>query len=146
MEHSKLPFRYWIAATFLLTGTKKSFSMEGLRHLLGHKRYQTIWEMSCKLRDVMGKRNERYLLIGQVEQGADFFTIEQPEDKRSELLKRGHGSQRKAEVLVMVENVQSEKDFKKGIPAKTVECLKMQVIPDLKSKIITDIVGEQLGP
>jgi hypothetical protein len=38
MEHSKLPFRYWIAAMFLLTCTKKSFSTEELRRQLGHKR------------------------------------------------------------------------------------------------------------
>lgn len=29
MEHSKLPFRYWIAAMFLLTSTKKSFFNRG---------------------------------------------------------------------------------------------------------------------
>lgn len=39
MEHYKLPFRYWIAAMFLLTSTKKSFSTEELRRQLGHKRY-----------------------------------------------------------------------------------------------------------
>lgn len=62
MEHSKLPFRYWIAAMFLLTSTKKSFSTEELRRQLGHKRYQPIWEMVCKLRDIMGKRDARYQL------------------------------------------------------------------------------------
>lgn len=146
MEHSKLPFRYWIAAMFLLTGTKKSFSTEELRRQLGHKRYQPIWEMSNKLRDVMGKRDERYLLTDQVELDEGFFTIELPQDKRNEPLKRGHGSQRKANVLVMVESAPSVRKPKKGRPAKTVGHLKMQVIPDLKSKTITDIVKEQLKP
>lgn len=62
MEHSTLPFRYWIATMFLLTSTKKSFSTEKLSRQLGHKRYQPIWEMVCKLRDVMGKRDDRYQL------------------------------------------------------------------------------------
>lgn len=31
VEHSKLPFRYWIATMFLLATTKKSFSTEELR-------------------------------------------------------------------------------------------------------------------
>ena len=146
MEHSKLPFRYWIAAMFLLTSTKKSFSTEELRRQLGHKRYQPIWEMSNKLRDVMGKRDERYLFSGCVELDEGFFTIELPEDKRNEPLKRGHGSQKKANVLVMVESAPSGKEPKKGRPAKTVGHLKMQVIPDLKSKTITDIVGGQLKP
>jgi len=56
MEHSKQPFRYWIAVMFLLASTKKSFSTEEHRRQLAHKRYQPIWKMVCKLRDVMGKR------------------------------------------------------------------------------------------
>lgn len=66
MEHSKLPFRYWIATMFLLTSTKKSFSTEELCRQLGHKRYQPIWEMVWKLRDVMGKHDGRYQLTAQV--------------------------------------------------------------------------------
>ena len=146
MEHGKPPFRYRIAAMFLLTGTKKSFSTEELRRRLGHKRYQPVWEMSNKLRDVMGKRDERYLLTGQVEPDGGFFTVGLPQDKRNEPLKRGHGSQRKANVLVMVESTPSEKKIKKGRPAKTVGHPKMQVISDLKSKTITDIVKEQPEP
>ena len=57
MQNSKLPFRYWIATMFLLMSTKKSFSTEEIRRQLGHKRYQPVWEMVCKLRDVMGKRD-----------------------------------------------------------------------------------------
>lgn len=146
MEHSKLPFRYWIAAMFLLTSTKKSFSTEELRRQLGHKRYQPIWEMVCKLRDVMGKRDDRYQLTAQVELDEGFFSIELPEDEKDKPLKRGRGSQKKAKVVVMVESSPSEEDPKKGRPSKTVGHLKMQVIPDLKSETITGIVKEQLEP
>lgn len=146
MEHSKLPFRYWIATMFLLTSTKKSFSTEELRRQLGHKRYQPIWEMVCKLRDVMGKRDERYQLTGQVELDEGFFSVELPEGEKGKPLKRGRGSQKKAKVLVMVESSPSEHATKKGRPSKTVKHLKMQVIPNLKSKTITDIVKEQLEP
>lgn len=41
--------------------------MEELCRKLGHKRYQLIWEMSYKFRDVMSKRDERYLLTNYVE-------------------------------------------------------------------------------
>lgn len=146
MAHGKLPFRYWIAVMFLPMSTKKSFSTEELRRQLGHKRYQPIWEMCCKLRDVMGKRDGRYRLCGQVELDEGFFTIELPQDKRDEPLKRGHGSQKKARVLVMIESAPSGKKPGKGRPSKTVGHLKMQVIPDLKSETITKIVKEQLGP
>ena len=47
--HSKLPFRYWIAAMFLLMSTKKSFSTEEIYRQLGHKRYQPIWECAANL-------------------------------------------------------------------------------------------------
>lgn len=144
MEHSKLPFRYWIATMFLLTSTKKSFSTEEIRRQLAHKRYQSIWEMVCKLRDVMGKRDARYQLTDQVELDEGFFTVERPEEEKEKPLKRGRGSQRKAKVLVMIESSPSLKSPKKGRPCKVAGHLKMQVMPDLESKTITHIVIEQL--
>lgn len=46
MHGSKLPF----IAMYLLTATKKRISAAELQRLLGHKRYQPIWEMMHKLR------------------------------------------------------------------------------------------------
>jgi transposase-like protein len=60
MEHSKLPFQYWYVSMHLLTSTKKSFSAAELQRQLGHKCYQPIWELLNKLRDVMGKRDDKY--------------------------------------------------------------------------------------
>ena len=104
MQNSKLPFRYWIATMFLLMSTKKSFSTEEIRRQLGHKRYQPVWEMVCKLRDVMGKRDAQYSLDGQVELDDGFFTTERPEEEKDTPLKRGRGSQKKSKVVVMVES------------------------------------------
>ena len=146
MEHSKLPFRYLLAAMFLLTSTKKSFSTEEISRQLGHKRYQPIWEMFCKLRDVMGKRDERYRLTGSIELDEGFFTVELQEEEKNKPLKRGRGSQRKAKILVMVESSDSRKTPKRGKPNKAVGHLKMQVISDLGSKTITKVVKEQLEP
>ena len=67
MEYSKLPFRYRFIAMHLLTSTKKSFSASELQRQLGHKRFQPIWEMLHKLRNIMGKRDSTYQLSGQVE-------------------------------------------------------------------------------
>lgn len=92
---------------FLLTSTKKSFSTEEIRRQLGHKRYQPIWEMTCQLRDVMGKRNDRYQLASHVELDEGFFSIELPDKEKKEPLKRGRGSQKRAKVLVMVESSHS---------------------------------------
>ena len=61
---------------FLLMNTKKSFSTEEIRCQLGHKHHQPIREMVCELRDVMGKRDERYRLTASVEADEGFFTVE----------------------------------------------------------------------
>ena len=100
--------------------------------------------MVCKLRDVMGKRDERYRLAGSVELDEGFFTVELQEEEKNKPLKRGRGSQRKAKVLVTVESSPSTKTPKRGRPHKTVGHLKMQVIPDLESETITKVVKEQL--
>ena len=39
--------------------------------------------MVCKLRDVMGKRDERYCLIGSVELDEGFFTVELQEEEKN---------------------------------------------------------------
>ncbi|MBP8945805.1 MAG: IS1595 family transposase [Paludibacteraceae bacterium] len=92
MENSKLPFMYWYIAMHLLTSTKKSFSAAELQRQLGHKRYQPIWEMECKLRDVMGKRDNLYQLTDEVELDNAFITTLIPEEEKDKPLKRGVGS------------------------------------------------------
>jgi len=143
MQSSKLPFRYWFVTMHLLTCTKKSFSTEELRRQIGHKRYQPIWEMVNKLRDVMGKRDNKYQLSGQMELDDAFFSSEIPKDQKDKPLKRGRGSQSKTKVLVMAESTFVD-DPKKGHKSKSVNHIKMQVINNLKSNTITNIVKEQV--
>lgn len=143
MQNSKLPFRYWFITIHLLTSTKKSFSTEELRCQLGHKRYQPIWEMVNKLRDVMGKRDNEYKLSGQMELDDAFFTTEISNDQKNEPLKRGRGSQSKTKVLVMAES-ETVENPKKGCKPKRINHIKMQIIDDLKADTITDIVKEQV--
>ena len=128
-QNSKLPFRYWIATMFLLMSTKKPFSTEEIRRQLEHKRYQLIWEMVCKLRDVMDKHDAQYTLDGQVELDDGFFTTGRPEEEKdTPPLKRRNGSQKKSKVVVMVESTPSQRHPRKGKPSKAVGHLKMQVI------------------
>jgi hypothetical protein len=143
MQSSKLPFRYWFVTMHLLTCTKKSFSTEELRRQIGHKRYQPIWEMVNKLRDVMGKRDNKYQLSGQMELDDAFFSTEIPQDQKDKPMKRGRGSQSKSKVLVMAESTFVDAP-KKGHKLKSVKHIKMQVINDLKSNTITNIVKEQV--
>lgn len=87
MQNSKLPFRYWFVTMHLLTSTKKSFSTEELRRQLGHKRYQPIWEMVNKIRDIMGKRDNEYQLTGQMELDDAYFSTEIPQEQKDKPLK-----------------------------------------------------------
>ena len=145
MHGSKLPFRYWFVAIHLLTCTKKSFSAAELQRQLGHKRYEPIWIMLHKLRQVMGKRDEQYSLSDVIELDEGFFSTEIKEEDKDEPLKRGRGSQKKTKVLVMAESKPIEgKTTKTGKPRK-VGHLKMIVIDDLKSSTITSLVERHIS-
>jgi transposase-like protein len=143
MEHSKLPFRYWFITMHLLTSTKKSFSASELQRQLGHKRFQPIWEMLHKLRDVMGKRDSEYRLSGQVELDNAFITTLIPDGRKEEKPKRGAGSQNKSKVMVMTESTVVEKP-QPNKPPRRVNHIKMQGVPDLKADTATKIVREQV--
>ena len=63
MQGSNLPIFDWFVAMFLIVSTKRSISALEVQRRLGRKRYQPVWEMMHKLRDVMGKRDSLYRLF-----------------------------------------------------------------------------------
>jgi transposase-like protein len=144
LENTKLPFMYWFVAMHLLTSTKKSFSAAELQRQLGHKRYQPIWELCKKLHDIMGKRDNKYQLGGQIELDNAFITTLIPEEEKEKPLKRGAGSQKQSKVVVMTESEFVENP-KPGKKPKRVNHLKMIVIDDLKADTVTEIVKEQVA-
>lgn len=135
MHGSKLPFMYWFIAMHLLTATKKSISAAELQRQLGHKRYQPIWEMMHKLRSVMGKRDDKYTLKGNIELDEGFFSTEVPDSKKDEKLKAGAGSQKKSKVLVIAESTEAENP-KRGQKPKKVGHIKMIVLPNMRKATI----------
>jgi len=145
MQSSKLPLRYWFVAIHLLTSTKKSFSALEVQRQLGHNRYEPIWAMLHKLREVMGQRDNKYELSGQIELDEGFFSTEIIEQEKDSPLKRGRGSQKKTKVLVMAESKEIEGETsKKGKPRK-VGYIKMLVINDLKADTITPLVSQHIS-
>lgn len=143
MQDSHLPVRDWFAAMFLLTATKRAISTKEIQRQIGRKRYQPVWEMVHKLRDVMGKRDECYPLHGNMEIDEGFFSTETPEEQKDCPLKRGRGSQRKTSVLVMAESrLPQTPPNKKYSTSKAVGHIKMQVIGNLKSSTLTDKVKQ----
>ena len=138
LQNSKLPYQYWFVAMHLLTSTKKSFSAKEIQRQLGHNRYEPIWAMLHKIRSVMGLRDDKYQLQGEVELDEGFFeTVSITRDKK-EPLKRGKGSQKQSTVLVSVESkaVDEGENNRKYKKKKTVNFLKMKVIHSLKKEEI----------
>jgi len=146
MHGSKLPFRYWFIAMHLLTSTKHSFSAAEMQRQLGHKRYQPIWEMMHKLRSVMGKRDDKYTLNGNIEIDEGFFSTETPAEQKTEKLKAGAGSQKKTKVLVVAESAEVENPKGRGAKPKKVGHIKMLVIPDMKASTIDDALEGNVSP
>lgn len=134
MHGTKLPIMYWYIAMHLLTSTKKSFSALEMQRQLGHNRYQPIWELMHKLRNVMGQRDAEYQLCGSIELDEGFFSTQRDETEKDKPLKAGRGSQKKAKVLVMAESTPVE-GSKMNIK-KQVGYIKMIVIPNLKASTI----------
>ena len=139
IQHSNLPYRYWFVAMHLLTATKGSFSAAELQRQLGRKRYQPIWEMVNKLRDVMGNATTS-TPEGAIELDDAFFSTEISLEERDKPLKRPR-EPKKAKCQVMAESKTVENP-KPGKKPKKVIYLKMKVISDLKSGTITRNVKE----
>ena len=104
MENSKLTIQQWFMILHLMTSTKKTFSALEMQRQLGVKRYEPVWYAMHKIRFTMGKRDEKYKLMGEIEIDDAFFTTVELTDKLQddEPLKRGRGSQKKSQVMVMV--------------------------------------------
>ncbi len=148
MEHSRLPFRYWLLAIHLMTSTKKSISALEMQRQLGHKFYEPIWEMMHKIRLMMGKRDANYVLDDTVELDEGFFTqVKESKDDtdQDEQLKRGRGSQNKAKVLVMT-STEPVEEYKKDEKPSKLKFLKMLVIRDLTADMIEAQVKACIDP
>jgi len=145
LHGSRLPFRYWFIAMHLITSTKKSFSALELQKQLGHNRYEPVWLLLHKLRDVMGQRDKEYKLTGVIELDEGFFSTVTVDSEKDQPLKRGRGSQKKSKVLVMVESVPVEGVKTKKGKQRKVGHIRMLVIDDLKSETIKSVVEVEIA-
>jgi hypothetical protein len=142
MENSRLSFQKWFLIMFLMSATKKGFSACEIKRQIGHKRYKTVWSIMHRLREAMGKRDERYQLEGMVEFDEGYFPIETSKKDR-ENLNRGRGSQRHQNVAVMAESTFLE-DIETGKISKHCRFFKMKVMQTHESEEIDDLVKNEL--
>lgn len=138
MENSRLSFRKWFFIMFLMTNTKKGISACEMQRQLEHSRYETIWDIMHRLREIMGKRDDLYQLEDMVEFDEGYFRVQTPK-KEQENLKRGKGSQRQQNVAVMAESVYLE-DPDTGKVSKQCRYFKLKVLENHKAESIDDVV------
>lgn len=144
LESSKLPYKYWMTAMFLMTMTKKSFSACDMKRILGHKRYEPIWLMMHKIRRVMGNRDDDYKLNDHMEMDEAFFETVNELDQNEDLM-RGRGSQRQTKVLVIAESTAVENP-KKHSKSRKCGYFKMRTMSDLQAESINNEVKTAVEP
>jgi hypothetical protein len=124
MESSKLPFRKWYLAMAFMSFSKKGLSACELQRQLDHSRYESIWAMMHKIREAMGNRDAIYSLTGEVGFDEAYFS---KSSKLSSKLKRGKGSQKQQNVVVMAESTPLE-DLETGRKSRHSRYFKMSVM------------------
>ena len=105
MENSNLPILTWYLCMSFMSFSKKGLSALEMQRQLGHKRYNTIWNLMHKIRKAMGERDDKYNLSGFIEFDEGHFEHAVKNDTQ---LKRGRGSQRQTNVAVMAESTPLE--------------------------------------
>ena len=66
-ESSNLSLHIWFTTFLLMSATKKGFSCLEFQRQIGLKRYEIAFNLMHKIRTVMSKRDDLYLLKGMVE-------------------------------------------------------------------------------
>lgn len=139
-ENSNLPLRKWYLAMAFMSFSKKGISAKELQRQLNHTRYRTVWTMMHRIRNAMGKRDSLYTLEDMVEFDEGYFSIETRE-KDQQNLKRGRGSQKKANVAVMAESTPLE-DLGTGKTSKHCRYFKMKVLESHLSDEVDEVIEE----
>ena len=140
MEHSKMSFTKWYSVMAFMTFSKKGISAREMQRQLGLKWYLSIWRLMHKVRAGMGKRDARYQLTDMVELDEGYYTVEVPDQTK---LKRGKGSQKQSNVMVMAESTRLENPV---TGTKTTSCryFKMKVLDGHDSHPINEAVRENI--
>ena len=144
MESSNLSLHTWFTALLLMSATKKGFSCLEFQRQLGLKRYETAFNLMHKIRTVMGKRDDLYLLNGMVEY--DEAYVEKATKRMvQDRLKRGKGSQKQAIVAVASESTPLE-DPLSGKKGRHCGFFKLKVLGDVTRESVEVFVKESIDP
>ena len=164
MEYSKLPLRTWFYTIHLITSIKQVLSVKEVQYQLGMEQYPPVWLMMMKLRSIMGKREEMYLLNGRMELDEASFPTSIEESEKGKPLRRGTESQRQTKFLVIVESKEVDDILKEYLEKiqidkvavlekkargrktrKTVRYIKMFAIENMEATTIDQILAKSVG-
>jgi hypothetical protein len=140
MEHGKLPFRKLYMAMAYMSYSKKGISATELQRQMDHKRYASVWSLMHKIRLAMGKRDALYTLTDMIELDEGYFEIATPSGT---ILKRGKGSVKQQNVLVMAESAALE-DLETGKKSKSCRYFKMKVLDNHNAVAINEAVKRDI--
>ena len=144
MESSNLSLHTWFTALLLMSATKKGFSCLEFQRQLGLKRYETAFNLMHKIRTVMGRRDDLYLLKGMVEY--DEAYVEKATKRMvQDRLKRGKGSQKQAIVAVASESTPLE-DPLSGKKGRHCGFFKLKVLGDVTRESVEGFVKKSIDP
>lgn len=142
MQNSNLSFLIWYKTMFLMSCTKKGFSVKEIQKQLGLKRYEPVLSMVHKLRKAMGNRDGSYTLEGMVEMDKGYFTVKSSGIEQSKGV-RGKGAVGKQNVAVMAESTHLE-DPTTGKRDKHVRFFKAKVLIGHGSEEINETVQKSI--
>lgn len=164
MEHSRFPLRTWFYTMHLITSIKQVLSAKEVQYQLGMEQYPPVWLMMMKLRSIMGKREDMYMLDGKIELDEAFFPTRIEEAEKGKPLRRGAGSQRQTKVLVIVESKEVDEILKEYLDRiqiekaaslekkakgrktrKTIRYIKMFAIENMEASTIDQILEKSVS-
>ena len=144
MESSNLSLHTWFTALLLMSATKKGFSCLEFQRQMGLKSYETAFNLMHKIRTVMGKRDDLYLLKGMVEYD-EAYVEKATKRMAQDRLKRGKGSQKQAIVAVALESTPLE-DPLSGKKGRHCGFFKLKVLGDVTRESVEGFVKESIDP
>lgn len=154
MHYSKLPFRYWFIAFWLVANTKNSYSSAEIQRQLGHQYYKPIWNMMQKIRSVLGASNASIVLKDSVELDECYISTRMKHDLPETTKEGKQWTQRKpftltkTKCIVACESIPVEQTLKQSKRyALKHACgnLIMVVVPDFKRETIRDTMKDRIA-
>ena len=153
MHYSKLSYKFWYLAMYIVTHMKNSISAAELQRQLGHKYYRPVYTMMMKIRQVMKISNQNVVLDNEVEIDEAFFSVKKTdEDLNPNYNSKKRNSHRyihsggKARVVVMVESIaKPDYDRKKYRIPRVCGKIRFGMIWDEKADTIASVVKDKVA-